>query len=130
MATEQRRRLRIGLQFGPQKRELFIGEFPDIGTIWDWQHVIEHDESPAFFSEGVKISFELQAHSVQSFAEPRIITLDGGIFSAHQIMVSEGKKGWQIGVIIPNPKKLVDQLFGRWKIEFRRFVSEVPAEED
>src|SRR6202035_2869768 len=130
MATDQSRCLRIGLQFGPQKRELFIDKFPDIRSVRNGQDVIEHDESPAFFSKSVKVALELQAHPVQSFAEPRIITFDGGVFSAHQIMVSEGKKGWQIGVIFPNPKKLIDQLFGRGKIEFWRFVSEVPAEED
>src|SRR6202035_573442 len=104
--------------------ELFIDEFPDIRSVRNRQDVIEHDESPAFFSKGVKIAFEIQAHPVQSFAEPGIITVNGGIFSAHQIMVSEGKKGWQVGVIFPNLKKLIDKLFGRRKIEFWRFVSE------
>jgi hypothetical protein len=45
-------------------------------------------------------------------------------------MVSERVKGGQVRVIFPDLQKSVDQSLGRRKIELRRFMGEIPSEQD
>jgi hypothetical protein len=88
-------------------------------------HIIEDDKSPPSFSKGVEIAIEAKPHAIKAFAEPWVLAVDRSVFGSNQVMVTEGEKCRQVGVIFPNLQKSVDESLGCRKIELRRFVCKV-----